>query len=243
MTRHNFYAMKKYLLLILILLPVATIYAQQLIVIPEDTDTLQNNYTIVAPDLEDYTFIDSLGNKSIRMDEWRLACRDYRFQKRMQEETLEENKGGKISGMVLFTLGFRSNGSAAGVLLQLKRKLNPWGFLIKVDGLILEESDKQLVFQQTPDGTIYADRNINDNGAVFGFGVSKKYSFITPFVIYNFGTMRRTIEWVDYSSQKDSYAITGLQLGAILDVGRLNVMGSYTFAGDYLSCGIGFEIR
>ena len=234
--------MKKYILLLLLALPLVYVNAQQLIVIPVDTDTLQNNYTIVAPDLEDYTSIDSLGNKSIRMEAWRDACRDYRFQKRMQEETLREQKGGKISGSVLFTLGLRSNGNAAGMLLQLKRKKNPWGFMLKADVLVLEQSDKQLVFQQLEDEIVYADRNIKDNGVIYGVGISKKYFYLSPFVIYNFGSMSHTIEWVDFSSQNESYRISGLQLGAVFERGALNAMGSYSFAGDYYSIGIGFKI-
>lgn len=237
------YAMRNYFLLLFLWLPIAMANGQQLIVIPADTDTLENNFTIVAPVLEDYMYIDSLGNKAVHMDEWRLACRDYRFQRRRQEEIIEERKGGKVSGSVLFTLGIRSDGRAAGICINLKRKGNPWGFMARIDGLVIDEFDRQLFFQQTEDGVVYADRKIRDSGAVFGFGLSKKYRYISPFVMYNFGNMNRKVNWVDFSEQNESYRISGLQFGVLADIGRVNLIGSYTSAGDYTTIGLGFEIN
>lgn len=235
--------MRKYFLLLLFSLPIAFAYGQQLIVIPEDTDTLKNNHTVVAPVLEDFMYIDSLGNQAVHMVEWRKACQDYRFQKEMTEEVLEKSKGGKVSGSIMFALGFPSKGSAAGLCVNIKRAGNPWGFMARADLLVLSDTDENVFFQTGEEGPIYTDRELRDNGAVFGVGVSKKYKHFTPFVMYNFGSMSRRVEWVDFSVQDESYSISGIQLGMIVDIGRINLMGSYTSAGSYLNLGLGFEIH
>ena len=235
--------MKKLLLLILFIVGYVHVAAQQLIVINEETDTVQTNYTVTKPKLNDFTYIDSLGNEAIRLDEWRKACRIYRWERRIQEQKLIESKGGIVSASILGTFGYKPDAFVIGGLIGIKRKGNPWGFGIRLDFFTQEFTDKRLVFQELDEETIYADRITKEWGPIFGVGLMREYGFGMPFILYNFGTLNQRINWVNFSVQDFDRKSSGIQFGYIRDLGRLNVMMSYTTAEDYFSVGFGFEIH